>query len=319
MRKLGCILVNYNNGSGTRIVDYSKGFNNPQKPEIDNCLVPCLESYFATTYTRCPFIVVDDGSTDDSLNLIRRYSDRITRIIRRDKNIGLTPNMAEAADILMDEYGCDAICRFDGDIEFLSPGWDFRMLRYLEFNEKAGAVGGLQLAPDGEIWSFGDMLIHPKGYIHLMGMPTNQKTQKHVRVFMSEHLRLGNMECDSVMGCLAAFRSDAYRKAGGLRKEFDQLRGETEDLNLRLLLAGYQCVALGNVIFIHRHSEHSRKDSSVYDTQEKLRASFSGWTHLWGWDKLNPDLGAIYKKWQNTPLTRNLLLSADGRVEYIGP
>lgn len=317
--KMGCMLINYNNGSGTRTTDYSMGPMRPKKPDVDSCLLPCLDSYFGTIADECPFVIVDDGSTDNSVELIERYSDRLAEFIRCDTNIGLTPNMVRAADILIDKYGCDVVCRFDGDIEFLSEGWDRRICRYFEFNEKAGAVGGLQLAPWGEIWAFGDMLIHPRGYIHIMGVPTHKLAQEHTPVFMSPNLILGNMECDSVMGCLAAFRSAAYRKVGGLRSEFDKLRGETEDLNLRLLLAGYQCVALGNVVFIHRHSEHSVKGTSVYDTQDQVRRSFSDWIDLWGWHKLQPDLGAIYKRWQGTALTRNLERLDDGTVVYVGP
>lgn len=317
--KIGNMLITQNNGSGSRVKDYSTLPETPS-PSPSNFLELCLESYFQTTAQSGPFIVVDDGSTDDSLEIIHRYAPRITRIIAKEKNCGLVRCMNEAADLLIGQYGCDAVCRFDADIEFLAPGWDIRFVRYFENNPRVAAVGGLQLLPFGAVWALGDMLIHPEGYTHILNWhnATTSLEHKPPPLMLSGDLALGNVECDSVMGCLAAFRASAYAEVGGQRAEFDGLRGETEDLNLRLLLAGHQCVALGGVPFIHRHWEYRQKTAS-YDAPEQVYRSLTQWKNIWGWDKIRPDLKDVYEKWQGTPLARNLLQTAAGEVIYIGP
>jgi len=317
--KLGNMLITQNNGSGSRVMDCSTMPGTPN-PSPDSFLELCFESYFQTAALNTPFIVVDDGSTDDSLEIIQRYASRITRIIAKKKNTGLVRGMNEAAEVLVSQYGCDALCRFDADIEFLTPGWDIRFVRYFENNPRVAAVGGLQLLPFGAVWALGDMLIHPEGYTHIFNWHNATKAieDKPPPLMLSGDLALGNIECDSVMGCLAAFRASAYAEIGGQRAEFDGLRGETEDLNLRLLLAGLQCVALGGVPFIHRHWEYQKKTAS-YDAPEQVYRSLTQWKKLWGWDKIHPDLNDIYQKWQGTPLVRNLLKTGAGEVIYIGP
>lgn len=318
--KLGCMLINYNNGTGSKIYNFVKGENGVERTLVnDNFLDICLKSYFNSISSTCPFVVIDDGSTDDSVEIISKYSPGINEFIRKKTNDGLTPGMNEAASLLIDKYGCDIICRFDADIEFISKGWDLHFINYFKNNRKAGALGGCQLVPYGAVWAFGDMLIRPEGYSHILGYNKQLNEGKPTTpLFMFDGLTFGNMECDSVMGCLAAFRSSAFKRVGGLRAEYAQLRGETEDLNLRLLLEGYQCYALGGVIFVHRHIEHGRKNA-IYDRNDKISESEKLWMKLWGWDQAKPDLKAIYEKWKGTMLTRNLIQREDGSIEYVGP
>lgn len=318
--KLGCMLITHNNGTGSRVSDCSR-WPDIRKPEPDNFLTLCLDSYFASVTGDCPFVVIDDGSTDDSVEIISRYENRITRFIRKDSNTGLSPCMEEAASILIDELGCDIICRFDGDIEFITKGWDRRFVRHFETERRAGAAGACQILPFGALWSLGDMLVHPEGYTHVFGVREFLKPLEQLStapVMVSSYLPLGNVECDSVMGCLAAFRSSAYKRINGLRDEFIGFRGQTEDLNLRLLLEGFRVTALGGIIFIHRHMEHAAK-SAVSDESGRMNESIELWKRLWGWDKVKPDLKAVWEGWKDTPLTRNLIQNPDGSIEYTGP
>jgi glycosyltransferase involved in cell wall biosynthesis len=312
--KLGCMLINFNNGSGSRGWDCSN-FKPTENPDPDDFLTLCFETYFNTISEDWPFVVVDDGSTDNSVEIIQRYRDRISHFVHNERNIGLTPSMEFAADILF-EQGCDIICRFDGDIEFLTKGWDRRIIQHFVHNRRTAAVGGVQLTPYGGVWAAGDMVIHPNGYTHLLGH--KGRDAMNLPLLYTGDCVIGDIDCDSVMGCLAAFRSSAYQRVDGLRTEFAQLRGETEDLNLRFLLEGYRCVCLGSVFFIHRHFESAGK-KSVYDVGDMPKRSFAIWQKLWGFDKIKPDLKAIYERWEGTPLVRYLYKQPDGEVEYVGP
>ncbi|OVE82174.1 hypothetical protein BVY04_01955 [bacterium M21] len=312
--KLGCMLINFNNGTGSRAWDCSKP-PHTETPSPSDFLSRCLDTYFSTISTDCPLVVVDDGSTDDSIEILERYSDGITHFAKNTENIGLTPSMEIAAELLFRE-GCDVVCRFDGDIEFLTQGWDLRVLQYFLMNRRAGAVGAVQVTPCGGIWAHGDMIVHPDGHTHLFG--PKSRTPENCQLSYGDGTHLGNVQCDSVMGSLAAFRTTAYKRVNGLRQEFNQLRGETEDLNLRLLLENFTCTSLGGVYVMHRASERADR-CAVRDTDTNLDQSFTVWNNLWGFDKRNVNLTDVYEKWQGTPLARHLTISPSSEVLYLGP
>lgn len=48
----------------------------------------CLDSVFAQTYRNLEVIVADNASTDDSVEIVRRYGDRV-RLVRRTSNSGM--------------------------------------------------------------------------------------------------------------------------------------------------------------------------------------------------------------------------------------
>ena len=57
----------------------------------EGLLEPCINSVLGQSFTDFEFIIIDDGSTDDTDAIIRRYSSGDTRIIgvRHDRNSGL--------------------------------------------------------------------------------------------------------------------------------------------------------------------------------------------------------------------------------------
>ena len=72
-----------------------------------------IKSILNQSYKDIEFIIIDDGSTDNSLKIIQEYAgndDRI-RIIKNDINIGLTKSLNKGLDIAVGEY----IARQDAD------------------------------------------------------------------------------------------------------------------------------------------------------------------------------------------------------------
>lgn len=69
-----------------------------------------IESILSQTFQNFEFIIVDDGSTDNSLELIKGYSDpRI--IILEQENVGLTKSLNSAIKVAQGKY----IARMDSD------------------------------------------------------------------------------------------------------------------------------------------------------------------------------------------------------------
>ncbi len=71
----------------------------------DNYLVRCLDSVISQTYKNLEIILVDDGSTDSSLEICREYSNRDERvIILQEKNSGQAVARNYALDHMSGEF-----------------------------------------------------------------------------------------------------------------------------------------------------------------------------------------------------------------------
>lgn len=90
-----------------------------------------IESILDQTYSDFEFIIVDDCSTDKSLDIIKSYTDTRIRIIKNETNMGITKSLNRALAVSKGEYiarmDADDIClpeRFEKQIEFLNNNSD---------------------------------------------------------------------------------------------------------------------------------------------------------------------------------------------------
>ena len=111
------------------------------EPVVSVC-IPChnagryleaaLESVYAQTWTRCEVILVDDGSTDDSLAIARRYEPRGLRVVTQP-NRGQAAACNHALRLATGDY----VKFFDAD-DLLSP--DMIERQVLALRDKPGSV-----------------------------------------------------------------------------------------------------------------------------------------------------------------------------------
>ncbi|MEK7594261.1 MAG: glycosyltransferase [Patescibacteria group bacterium] len=94
-----------------------------------------IDSILGQTYKDFEFIIINDGSTDDSLNIIKSYGDSRIRLISRD-NKGLTASLNEGLELAKGEY----IARQDSD-DVSVPTRLQKEVDYLDANPKTGLVG----------------------------------------------------------------------------------------------------------------------------------------------------------------------------------
>lgn len=76
-----------------------------------NYLKESIDSVLNQTYSNFEFIIIDDGSTDDSLEFIKSYDDPRIKLIINEENIGLTKSLNKGLDLARGEY----IARMDAD------------------------------------------------------------------------------------------------------------------------------------------------------------------------------------------------------------
>ncbi len=103
-----------------------------------------IDSILNQTFTDFEFLIIDDGSTDRTLEILQNYNDPRIKVIANEKNIGLTKSLNKGIKIAKGKY----IARQDsGDIscsERLAKQYYF-----LENNKEYGLVGSWTEVIDG--------------------------------------------------------------------------------------------------------------------------------------------------------------------------
>jgi glycosyltransferase involved in cell wall biosynthesis len=105
------------------------------------------ESVLAQTSSDFEFIILDDGSTDSSLSILKRYaeSDQRIRLVSRP-NRGLIDTLNEMISLSKGEF----LARMDAD-DLCHPERFARQVEFLRHNDEVVVVGsrGLIIDPDG--------------------------------------------------------------------------------------------------------------------------------------------------------------------------
>jgi len=70
-----------------------------------------IDSMLSQTFKDFEFVIIDDGSTDNSVDIINSYGDPRIRLISRSENLGLTRSLNLGLDAALGEY----IARMDSD------------------------------------------------------------------------------------------------------------------------------------------------------------------------------------------------------------
>ena len=105
-----------------------------------------IESVLNQTYENFEFIIVDDCSTNNSVDIIETYKDSRIRLIKNKENLGLTKSLNVALEVACGEYiarmDADDIClpqRFEKQVEFLSHNPE-----YIACGTAIKVIGGQQ-------------------------------------------------------------------------------------------------------------------------------------------------------------------------------
>jgi len=168
-------------------------------------LAGAIDSVLAQTFTDFELLVVDDGSTDGSGALIRRYRDRRIRRIENEKNLGVTRSLnlgiAQAKGRYLARMDADDLCV----VERLE-----RQVAYLDAHPNVALVASRARCIDAR-----------GAERRIIATPTDGE-------MLRRRLRVGNcIVHGSVM-----MRSDAVRALGGYDESM--VRAQDYDLWLRL-------------------------------------------------------------------------------------
>lgn len=282
------LIPNFNNGPSSSVSGSRDFFGD---------LLQSLQTTLEHDPTPVEIIIVDDGSTDESLQTARKWSKKtwsqggrgaqpFCRLIELE-HCGV---LSKVANLLTTEAQGEILVRLDGDIVVHTPNWASVLKNTFENGPPTlGVVGPKQLAPDGNVHSAGDWLLHPRGYHHIgQGAPAHTITR--------------SLEVDHVMGCFYCFKRAVWDSVG----EYDEtvLRGQTVDYTVRARLDGWRVWFIPTIEFTHYHSLRKKRENFA-DTHDGLYKTRRRFQEKWGFDRVVPDLDVVAEKYKGTPLLWN--------------
>ena len=92
-----------------------------------------IKSVLDQTYRNLEILVIDDGSTDNSMDVIRNYSDQV-KVVQQN-NIGLVKSIVKAFSIAKGEY----VVRLDAD-DWLAPNCIEMLVKKIEEDKNIALV-----------------------------------------------------------------------------------------------------------------------------------------------------------------------------------
>ena len=200
-------------------------------------LPPCFTALRAQTYPNLEVILVDNGSTDESLALTRRDFPEV-QVLELGQNLGLTGAINRG----IAQAGGEVLVPLNNDTE-VTPQWAQALVDRLDAFPDAGIVASKMLlfSERNKIHSAGDAF-------GVNGIPINRG------VWQTDS---GQFDADTYIfgGCggAVAYRRDMLNQVGLFDEELFMYL-EDVDLNWRAQLAGYRVVFAPDAVVYHHLS-----------------------------------------------------------------
>ncbi len=201
-------------------------------------LAKAIESILRQSYSNFEFIIVNDGSTDGSLDIIKRYVKKDSRIIIvNQKNKGIVESLNTAIELSKGKY----IARMDSD-DISLKGRLKSQIDYLEKNNKIGLVATRvqMIDQDGKSLDY----FWPEDY--------RAQTVDEIKAIMPKTNCIAH---PSIMAKSELFKKYIY---------LNQKNGEDYDLWLRMLSDGILIAKINKGLLkyrIHKESITSKSNS----------------------------------------------------------
>jgi glycosyltransferase involved in cell wall biosynthesis len=261
--------------------------------------IPCfnVENYIETSIrgllsqTRPPdeILVIDDGSTDRSVEIASRFP---VRVLRHERNRGL----AAARNTAFANAGQELVGAIDADV-FPEANWLARLLAHFDDRRVVAAGGRL-------IEQFRDTPADQWRFLHLC----QDMGENRIDIEWPSHRRLG--------GFGTILRKSAVNEVGGYNESY---RTNYEDCDMceRLLRAGHKLVFEPLAV-----AHHQRRDSVRSVVRADWRSEF--YTHYFNGGYNNIWLKLLFNfrwarvlAWKHIRTGRPSLLAIDARLPWV--
>ncbi len=215
-----------------------------------------VDSVLAQSFSNFEFLIVNDASTDGSLQILKAYQDRRIRIIHNSLNKGQTASL----NIGLRQTRAEFIARMDAD-DIAFPGWLEKVYGFARKNKEYSVVScqALIIDEDNKIKQY-------------TGLPLSY-----------QEVILKNIIASAINHVGSLMRREAIAGVGGYD---DKYRIAADyDLWTRLLIGGHKLVNINEIltaIRIHSVSTSMRGESmrntEVIDIMQKNIRNFSNYS-----------------------------------------
>jgi len=211
-------------------------------------LKKCFESLSKIDYNQIEIILVDNNSTDNSIEFIKsNYSSTI--IIKLDKNYGF----AEPNNIGVKNAKGSYLLFLNNDT-IVTENFISSLVQYAESNERIGICQSLLIKQNGDIDSSGD-------YIDKIGVSFSSKEK------VTEVKEIFSAKAASML-----MRRSVFEEIGGFDEKFFT-SFEDVDLGWRTWLIGYEVVVIPESVVYHLGSQttkNMKKETVFHGTKNQI-------------------------------------------------
>jgi GT2 family glycosyltransferase len=211
-----------------------------------------------TTYPDIEIVIVDDGSTDRSREILRRWRDSgafagDVRLIEK-ANGGVTDSLNTALEAADGE-----LCvQLDSDASIETRGWLEAMVDLVLLDDRVGAVGPKIVMDSGLLHACGIDIVGPAG-VHdrpsRLLEPVGRRLWHHRVERVSEgsggEVEQRVAEVDGLLGCCMLYRREDALAAGGYDMGYTPLWFEDIDLCLSIRRLGRKVFYVPDVRVVH--------------------------------------------------------------------
>jgi GT2 family glycosyltransferase len=231
----------------------------------------CLNSvYDKTQQVSFEIIVVDDCSTDNSIDLIRREFPDV-RIIINKENLGYAKTNNQALSFVRGRY----LLLLNNDTMFENNALS-EFVKYMDTHLNIGICGGTLVNPDKSIQhSYGDFPSLFMEVSALFSLPKFFPKWRHLSLGIIPTDFSKPIEVDMVVGANLFIRSD-IAKALNLYDEAFKAYFEDSDLCYRVRQTGFKVVYLpfSYILHIQGHSYGNEFEDKVSEQRTKNKIQF---------------------------------------------
>jgi GT2 family glycosyltransferase len=216
----------------------------------------CISSLFNfTDYPNSKFniVVVDDGSTDNSVEFLRQRYLKRRDLIALENNVGFIMGNNAGIKYIIEEYDPHYILLLNNDTQAMQKDWLKKLVETAERDEKIGMVGLKLMFPNGRIqWSGRrkepNLIFLIFQTISAGFNPGVGKNQKEAECadFVGE--------ANTVSGACMLVKTELFKKIGLLDERLAPMFGEDVEYSFRAWESGYKVIYRGDVDVVHHES-----------------------------------------------------------------